>query len=48
MEKNKKSKNKFIKNTVCSLYEVENFLCNYNKFSDILKIFKIVKRQKHK
>lgn len=48
MDKNKKCKNKFIQNTICSLYEAEDFLCKYNKFSDILKIIKIAKRQKNK
>lgn len=49
MKENKNSKNKYIKNTICSLYEVEKFLCNYTKFSDIVSLIKIAKRQsKHK
>lgn len=39
-------KNKFIQNTLCSLYEVEQFLRNYNTFSDALCILKIVQRHK--
>ena len=39
-----KKKNKFIKNTICSLYEAENFLQNYNNISDILHLLKIVKK----
>lgn len=48
MEKEFNKKKKFLKNTICSLYEVENFLCQYNKFSDILSILKIIKRQTKK
>lgn len=40
-------KNKFIKNTICSLYEVENFLKNYNTFTDAVCIFKIFQRHKN-
>lgn len=46
----KKPKNKFFKNTMCSLFEVENFLCKYNKVSDIITLLKIARRtnKKHK
>lgn len=43
----KPKKNKFIKNTICSLYEVENFLKGYNTFADAVCIFKILQRHKH-
>lgn len=43
----KPKKNKFIKNTICSLYEVENFLKGYNTFTDAVCIFKILQRHKH-
>ncbi len=48
MEKKEKCQNKFIKNTICSLHEVEDFLCSFNKFSDILKVIKVAKKQQKK
>lgn len=44
----KKQKNKFFKNTLCSLYEVENFLCKYNKVTDIITLLKIAGRNNNK
>lgn len=41
-------KNKFIQNTICSLYEVEYFLRNYNTFSDALHVLKIVNRHNNR
>lgn len=35
----KKKKN----NTICSLHEVECFLTNFHKFSDCVKLYKILK-----
>ena len=46
MDKNKKCKNKYLNNMICSLYEAENFLCNYSKFSDIVTLIKIANKQK--
>lgn len=43
--KNLKIENNFFKKSICSLYEVENFLNQYNKITDIIKIIKIM--QKH-
>lgn len=48
MDKNKKCKNKYINNMLCSLYEAENFLCNYSKFSDIITLIKIANKQQKK
>ena len=46
--KNKYNKpNNLIKNTICSLYEVENFLDCYNSFQDALSIIKIIKKHKY-
>jgi hypothetical protein len=44
----RKNKNNFIGNTICSLYEVENFLCKYNNFLDMLYIAKILSKKKHR
>lgn len=41
-------KNKFIQNTICSLYEVEYFLRNYNTFSDALRVLKIINRHNNR
>lgn len=30
-------------NTICSLFEVENFLCNCKKFINTIKLYKILK-----
>lgn len=46
MDKNKKCKNKYLNNMICSLYEAENFLCNYSKFSDMVTIIKIACKRK--
>lgn len=44
----KKNQNKFNfkkmkNNTICSLHEVECFLTNFHKFSDCVKLYKILK-----
>lgn len=44
----KKDESTFIKKTVSSLYEVENFLNKYNSFSDAISILKIFKHHKSK
>lgn len=44
--KNFKIENKFLKQSIASLYEVEHFLCQYNKISDMIKIIKIAKKHK--
>ena len=30
-------------NTICSLYEVENFLCNFKNFTKYIKLYNILK-----
>lgn len=44
-EKNKKHFDfvKYKKNTIRSLNEVECFLCNFNKFTNYIKLYKILK-----
>ena len=48
-ENNKKNKANFSqlkKNTVCSLFEVEHFLCDFKKCSRYIKLFNILKNTK--
>ena len=45
----KHKKNKFNlkqkkENTICSLYEVENFLRNFNNFFKSIKLYKLLKK----
>lgn len=49
MNNNNLIKNKFNfkqkkENTICSLYEVENFLCNFKNFVKSIKLYKILKK----
>lgn len=47
MPENKKEKLDFKQkkeNTVRSLFEVENFLCNFKKFSKGMKIYQLFKK----
>lgn len=49
IENNKNIKNNKIDfrkkkdNTVCSLFEVEHFLCNFKKLINTIKLYKILK-----
>lgn len=42
-EKNKFNFAKKKENTICSLFEVEHFLCDFHKFINTLKLYHILK-----
>lgn len=45
-KKNKINFSQIKKNTTCSLFEVENFLCNFRKCSKVIKLCKIFRNIK--